>query len=200
LQACGVEVSRGDGGDGFDGWVVCGALDGHEASHAVADEDEVGGVDAEFFGVGRVAQIGDGGLDVFDAVGEGEVAGRTPGAAVVEVEDVPARAANGLGEVEILLIAGEAVEEDDGGMRACSRGDVDEGVEEGSVAGELKRLHGSRILLVGNWIGGDGGLRGEGNSGAKEGCGEEEFLEAHAAIVGEDCLIHRHFLSEVPRV
>ena len=200
MQACGVEVGCGDGGDGFDGRVVCRALDGHEASHAVTDEDEVGGVDAELFSVGGITQIGDGGLDVFDAVGEGEVAGRAPGAAVVEVEDVPASATNGLGEVEILLVAGEAVEENDGRVRPGARGDVDEGVQEGSVARELKRLHGSRILLVGNWIGGDGGLRGEGNSGAKEGGGEEEFLEAHAAIVGEDCLIHRHFLSEVPRV
>ena len=75
LQAAGVEVGCGDGGDGFDGGVVCAALDGHEASHAVTDEDDVGGIDAELFGVGGIAQIDDGGVDVFNAVGEGEVAG-----------------------------------------------------------------------------------------------------------------------------
>jgi hypothetical protein len=46
-------------------------------------------------------------LGVFDGVSEGEVAGRAPGAAVVEVDDVPAVAANGLGEIEIFSLPGK---------------------------------------------------------------------------------------------
>jgi len=69
---------------------------------------------------------------------EGEVAGGAPGAAVVEVDDVPAIAADGLREVEILFIAGEAVKEEDDRVRSCSFGDVGEGVERGSVAGIWK--------------------------------------------------------------
>ena len=110
LDGVDAHVGRGDEADGFDGWILRGGVSGHESAHAVADEDDVGGVGAELFRVGGIAQVGDGGLGVFDGVGEGEVAGRTPGAAIVEVDDVPAVAANGLGEVEILFVAGEAVE------------------------------------------------------------------------------------------
>ena len=54
-------------------------------------------IGAQVIGVGGIAHVGDGGLRIFDAVGEGEIAGRAPGAAIVEVEDVPAGAAQGLG-------------------------------------------------------------------------------------------------------
>jgi hypothetical protein len=105
--------------------------------------------------MGGVAQIGDGGLGVFDGVGEGEVAGGAPGAAVVEVDDVPAITADGLREVKIFFVAGEAVKKEDDGVRACSFGDVGEGVEHGSVAGDLEGLHGGGIGLVGRGVGGD---------------------------------------------
>jgi len=175
LQLIDAHVGGGDEADGFDGGVVGGDVAGHEAAHAVADEDDVGGVGAETLCVGRVAHVGDSGLGVFDGVGEGEVAGRAPGAAIVEVENVPSGAADGLGEVEILLVAGEAVEEDDDGMRACSGGDVDEGVEHGSVAGKLEALHGGGIGLVGCGVGGKrggSGLRVECGGAEERGCGE----------------------------
>ena len=82
------------------------------------------------------------------------------------------------------------MEEDDSGMRAGAGGDVDKGVEEGSVAGELEGLHCGGVLLVGGWVRGDGRLRVEGDGGQQEGGGEEEFLDAHAVIVGE---IGHHF-------
>jgi len=69
-----------------------------------------------------------------------------------------------LREVEILFIAGEAVKEEDDRVRSCSFGDVGEGVERGSVAGDLEGLHGGGIGLVGCGVGGDGGgelLRGK---------------------------------------
>ena len=170
-------IGCGDQADGFDGGVLRADVAGHEAAHAVADEDDVGGVGAELFRVGGVAQIGDGGLGVFDGVGEGEVAGRAPGAAVVEVDDVPAVAADGLGEVEILFVAGEAVKEEDDGVRACSLGDVGEGVEHGAVAGDLEGLHRGGIGFVGGGVGGDGrgkflGRKRERKQGAQK-CGGE---------------------------
>ncbi len=92
-------------------------------------------------------------MGVFDGVGEGEVAGRAPGAAVVEVDDIPAVAADGLGEVEVFFVAGEAVEKDDGWVWAWAFGDVGEGVEHGSVAGDLKCFERGRIGFVIRWIG-----------------------------------------------
>ena len=40
----GAHVGGGDEADGFDGGVLRADVAGHEAAHAVADEDEVGGV------------------------------------------------------------------------------------------------------------------------------------------------------------
>ena len=68
-------VGCGDQPDGLDGGVLRADVAGHEAAHAVADENDVGGVGAELFRVGGVAQVGDGGLRVLNGVGEGEVAG-----------------------------------------------------------------------------------------------------------------------------
>jgi len=184
LHSVDSHVGCGDQGDGFDGGILRANVAGHEAAHTVADEDDVGGVGAEFFRVGGIAQIGDGGLGVFDGVGEGEVAGGAPGAAVVEVDDVPAVAANGLGEVEIFFVAGEAVEEEDDRVRARSLGDVGEGVEHGSVAGDLEGFHCCGVCFVGRGVSGDGagellGLKGQLKGGAQECRGEGEAWWAH---------------------
>ena len=82
------------------------------------------------------------------------------------------------------------MEEDDGGVRAGAGGDVDKGVEEGSVAGELEGLHGGGVGFVGGGVSGDGGLGVEGEGRQQEGRGKEEFADGHAVIVGE---IGRHF-------
>ena len=157
LHSVDAHVGCGDQADSFDGRFLCADVSGHEAAHTVADENDVGGVGAEFARVGGVAQVGDGGLRVFDGVSEGEVAGRAPGAAVVEVNDVPTVAADGLREIEILFVAGEAVKEEDDRVWACSLGDVGKGVEHGSVAGDLKALHSGWVCLVWPGVRGDGG-------------------------------------------
>jgi hypothetical protein len=77
-----------------------------------------------------------------------------------------------LGDVEILLVAREAVEEDDYGMRACSGGYVDEGVEESAVAGELEGLEGRWVGFVEGGVLIDGGL-GVGGDDGGERCGEQ---------------------------
>jgi hypothetical protein len=156
LQAAGVEVGCGDGHDSLDCGVVRASLECHEAARAVTNENDVAGVGAELFGIGGIADIGDGGLSVFDGVSEGEVAGGALGATVLEVDHVPAIAADGLREVEILFVSGKAVEKDDDRMRACSGGDVGERVELGAVAGNLKGLHCGWVCLVWRRFGCDG--------------------------------------------
>ena len=56
-------------------------------------------------------------------------------------------------------------------MRTRSSGDVDEGVEEGAVAGELEGLHRGRVGFVGGGILVDGGL------GLRGCCGGEHCAE-----------------------
>ena len=74
--------------------VLGAGVAGKEAAQAVAEKDDIGGVGVQARGVGWVAEIGDGSLHVLDAVGEGEVAGGAPGAAVVEEKNVPSGAAD----------------------------------------------------------------------------------------------------------
>ena len=49
------------------------------------------------------------------------------------------------------------MEEQDGGVWAGTLGDIDEGVEERAVAGELEGLDGGGVRVVGGGIGGEGG-------------------------------------------
>ena len=122
----------------------------------MADENDVRRVGVEFLRISRIANVGDGGLHVFDGVGEGEVAGRAPGAAVVEVDDVPTGAADGLGEVEIFFVAGEAVEEKYDFVGSGSGCDIGDGVEQSAVAWDLECFEGGGVGLVGRGICGDG--------------------------------------------
>jgi hypothetical protein len=78
-------------------------------------------------------------------VGERELSGRTPGAPVVKVKNIPSCAANILGQIEVALVTGEAMKQYNCGMRTCTRSNIDERVEESPVTGDLKALHGSRI-------------------------------------------------------
>jgi hypothetical protein len=68
-------VGGGDHGEGLDGGVRSRTLHGHEAAHAVADQHEARGVESQCLGVFGLAKIGQRGGDIFDAVGEGEIAG-----------------------------------------------------------------------------------------------------------------------------
>ena len=72
------------------------------------------------------------------------VVGGVTTSAVIELDDVPAVAADRLRDVEIFFIAGEAVKKEDDGVWAGAFGDVGEGVEHGSVAGDLKALRGGK--------------------------------------------------------
>ena len=151
-------VGGGDEVYGADFGVAGGYVGGDHASHGVADEDDGFGIGAELLCVDGVAEPGEGSFGVLDAVGEGEGARSAPGAAVVEVEYVPTGASDGLGEVEVPLVAGEAVEEDDGGVRAGAFGGVHEGIEESAVAGELEGFECGGGGFIGDGVRGEGGL------------------------------------------
>jgi hypothetical protein len=78
-------------------------------------------------------------------VGERELSGRPPGAPVVKIKNIPSCAANILSQIEIAFVTGKSMEQYDHGMWACTRSNVNEGVEQPTVTGDLKALHGSRI-------------------------------------------------------
>ena len=79
--------------------------------------------DHERAGVDAVARDGGGllkelqrGEGVFGRVAEGEGARTAPGAAVMERQDIPAGAPRRLRKIQILLIAGKAMEQQQRGM------------------------------------------------------------------------------------
>lgn len=86
-----------------------GCLRGDPATETVAGKNDVFGVDAEPGGVGGSLNVGENSVGVFEIVGEGVLAGASPGAAVVEGDGVSAGAADSLREIEVLFIAGKAV-------------------------------------------------------------------------------------------
>ena len=145
-----------------------GGIQGDHAAHAVAKENDTGRVCAETLCVGRVAQIGEGALRVFDRVLEAECPGRSPAAAVIEVEDVPALAPDGLREIEVLLIAGKAMQQKDRAMGPGACRFVEQRVERGAMAGELKSFHGRGRGLVLWRVRGDGRWRLSGQCGRKQ--------------------------------
>ena len=121
----------------------------HESAHAVSDENNARRIKAQYLRHDRRAQIIDRCSRVFDAMGEGEVSRRSPGTPVVEVENIPSGAANILGQIEIALVTRKPMQQHHHWMRTSACSDIDKRVEERSVAGNLKTLHGSRSGLPG---------------------------------------------------
>ncbi len=138
-------------------WFVRGGVEAEESAHAVADDGDFRRVGAVLLGVGGIAQEGDRGLRVFDGVAEGELAGAAPGAAIVRDEDVPPGAADGVGEIHVLFVAGKSVEKQDDGMRAGAGCEVEDGVEARVVADDVGRFHCGWEVFVARWIGDDRG-------------------------------------------
>ena len=137
------DIPCGDENGGGDLRIVRDGGGGHVSAHAVADDDDAVRVDAVLLRSCGIEQEADLGVGVLGGVREGEVAFDAPRAAVVHGEHVPAVGAEGLGEVEVLLEAGKAVEDDGGGVRACSGGEIEDAEEIAAVAGQDDLLHGS---------------------------------------------------------
>jgi hypothetical protein len=91
-----------------------------------------------------------------------------------------------LREVKVLFVAGKAVKKEHDGVRPGSLGDIREGVEHGSVAGDLEGLDYGWINLVRCGICGDGRgklLGREMKRDTQERSGGDEAMEAHGLIV-----------------
>ena len=145
-------------------------------------------VGSELGGLVRIAQVGNGGFRIFDAVSEGEISGRTPRPAVVEVKDVPSRAPDRLRQIQVALVAGESMQQDDGRVRACSGGDVNKGVQQGAVTGKLEGLHRGGVGFIRRAVREDSGILGDCGGDGAEGCGEQgrgeqDSSSGHAVIV-----------------
>src|SRR5438067_2412413 len=104
--------------------MVAGGERGDPAAHAVAADHHAFWIDTERACGGGIVQKGEHGVRVLEIVGEAKVAWAAPRAAVIHGDGVPSGAPRRLGEVEILLVAGKAVEEHEGGMRARTRGEI----------------------------------------------------------------------------
>jgi len=107
----------------------------------VADHDDAVRVDAVLLRVGGIEQELDLGVGVFSGVFEGEAAFDAPRSAIVHGEDIPAVGAEGLSDVEVLLEPGKAVEDDGGGVRACSGSEIEDTEKRAAVAGHSHLLH-----------------------------------------------------------
>src|SRR6185437_2636624 len=88
----------------------------HPATHAVTCEDEMRGVDAERFYVGRIAQECEHRICVVEVLREPEDAGTAPRSAVVECDRVPTGASHRLREIQVLLVARQPVQQHEGWM------------------------------------------------------------------------------------
>ena len=100
----------------------------------VSDRDDPLGVDAMLVSIGsqKIRRR----ADILDHMFEAIIALRAPGAAIVKEHDIVAGATDGLGEIEVLFIAGIAVQHQDGWVRAWAAGDVDQSVQARALAFE----------------------------------------------------------------
>ncbi len=128
-------------------------VDRHPTAHAVADDHQAPGVDAQGLGVLRIAHIGQGRIGVLQVLREAEDTGAAPGAAIIDGDHVPPGPADGLGQVQVLLVAGQAVEQDHGGMLAGPGGQIGDAIDLHPMAGNVQHLHARRMGRVRGRVG-----------------------------------------------
>src|SRR5881392_2804233 len=87
----------------------------------MACKHDVPRIDAEPRRVARTREV-ERGARVLHRIADREIAGRTPGAAISEGEDVPTDAADGLREIEVAFVARNSEHQDHGWMWALARG------------------------------------------------------------------------------
>ena len=95
---------------------------------------------------------GDGHIGILQRIGEGEFAGAAPGAAIVQRQHREAGAADRLGEIEILLVAGKAVEQHHGRMGHGAARRIEHRVHRRAMAVDAHIGHAGRMRLVGMGI------------------------------------------------
>src|SRR5262245_43827105 len=85
---------------------------------------------------------------------ERETARAAPAPAIMQRQHVPPCAPRGLGEIEVLLVAGKAVEEQQRGMRSRTGGCVEQRVHCSIPRRDHQRRHGRRVCGIARWIDG----------------------------------------------
>ena len=105
-------------------------------------------------------------LAILDRVAEAELAVRAPGPAISESQHVPADPAKRLGEVEIALVAGQAVEQDDRRLGASALGLEQQRIHVRPVRADQQLLVAGRMRGVARWI--DGHRSGSRNRTVRE--------------------------------
>ena len=85
---------------------------------------------------------------------ERETARAAPAPTMMQRQHVPPCAPRGLGEIEVLLVAGKAVEEHQRGMRSRTGGGVEQRVHCSIARRDHQRRHGRRVCGIARWIDG----------------------------------------------
>src|SRR4051812_39407786 len=145
-------------------------------AHAMAGDDDTAGIDAEAARVGGITEEGEDGVGVLEIVGEAEFTGTAPRPAIVDGDRVPSIASHGLCDVEVLLVARQAVKEDEGRVRAGARCEVGDAVDLYTARRDVQDLHARRMRTVARWVDVDGardllrreGRRRDGGSGGDD--------------------------------
>jgi hypothetical protein len=159
----------------------CGVGD-HPATHAVTGEDDAPGIDSKGCNVGRIAEKREHRAGVLKVLRKAEVARAAPGSAVVERHGIPAGAPQGLREIQILFVAGQAVADDYRWMRAGSGRLIDDAIDEEAVSGDVDHGHLSGMRLVRWRIGVD--RLGDGLGGSESSEDQERRGVVHKVSVG----------------
>jgi len=152
-------------------------LDSQKTSHAAPCQNDRPRIGMKLSSMSRIAQVVDCRLCIFNAMRERESCRRSPGAEIVEIENIPTGAANRLGKIEIALVARKSVQQDDGWMRRCTGGYIDKSVEQRTLAWKLEGLHGCGIGFIRNSIGGKSRVLNTGWHGGNERCAEQDGRE-----------------------
>ena len=114
----------------------------------MSDERNPIGIDTVIGCECRIGDRLDDSRDVLDHVDEGEFSSAPPGPAVVEEDHVPTGSANRLGQIQIPLVTGKSVQQDDRGMRTFPLCLVDDPIQTRSLHREDRFREPRRIRLI----------------------------------------------------
>jgi hypothetical protein len=160
--------------------IVRGGVHNHPSTHAVPGNGYTMRVNAEPRGVPWIAEICEHGVGILEVLTETEHAGAAPRTAIIESDGIPPCAPDSLREIEIFFVAGQAVADDESGVRPSARGLVDDAIDEHAVSWDMQDSHFSRVSGIGGWVGEDGRRNGlGGDAGRGKSCEDYEDAWAH---------------------
>src|SRR5579872_493696 len=118
-------------------------------------------------GAGRLGEEPEHGVCILEVVAEAERARAAPRAAIVECDGVPSGAPYRLREIQILLVARQAVQKNERRMRPGAGGEIRDCVDAHAAGRDVQHFHARGMGGVARRIDGDGlrRLRAEGRGG-----------------------------------